>query len=82
MLNKDADYLCPSVSRSALLCPENHEKRGKERVYEHWPLDHRRLREIRMKMTNKDKEVGHPDGFDEGTTGLPFVMSVSQLATK
>jgi hypothetical protein len=46
MLNKDADYLCPSVSRSALLCPENHEKRGKERGIRHWPLGHRRLRVI------------------------------------
>jgi hypothetical protein len=64
------------------MCPENHEERGKERVYEHWPLGHRKVERNRMKMTNKDTQVGDPDGFDEGTYRLAFVMSVSQLATK
>jgi hypothetical protein len=35
-----------------------------------------------MKIMNKYKKVGDPDGFDDGTSGLWFVISVSQLATK
>jgi hypothetical protein len=63
MLNKDADYLCPSVSRSALLCPENHEKRGKERGIRILAFGPRRFERNKMKMTNKDKQVGNPDDF-------------------
>ena len=58
--------MCPSVSRGALLCPENREKRGKERGNEHWPLGQRKVERNRMKMTNKDK-AGKPDDFDGGT---------------
>jgi len=70
MLNKDADYLCPSVSRGALLCPENHEKRGKERGIRTLAFGPEKVERNRMKMTNKHKQVGEPDGFDEGTYRL------------
>jgi hypothetical protein len=73
MLNEDADYLCPSVSRSALLCPENHIKRGTKRGTKEDPNIGCRTIETkrsRMKTTKKHKQVGDTDGFDEGTYGL------------
>ena len=57
------------MSRSAPLCPENHEKRGKERGTNtgRWAI---KVERNRMKMTNNDKQVGNPDDFDGGTYRL------------
>jgi len=86
MLSEDADYLCPSVSRSALLCPENHIKRGTKRGTKENPNIGCRTIETkrsRMKTTNKHKDKSAiPMASMKALTGLRFVMRVSQLATK
>jgi len=85
MLNKDADYLCPSVSRSALLYPENHEKRGKERGIGTLAFGPWKVERNRMKMTNK--QVANPDDFAGGIYGLAvsnecFATSKKVVRTK
>ena len=59
--------MCPSVSRNVLRCPENRVKRGKERGVQLTLLRAIENGENRMKGSNQNKQVGVPDGFDEGT---------------
>jgi hypothetical protein len=64
------------VSRSALLYPENHEKRGTRlSSLGAW------TEEKQDEMTNKDKQVSNPNGFDGGTCG-PAVSKESFAASK
>jgi hypothetical protein len=52
------------------LCPENHEKRGTKRGTRLLALRAMETARNRMKISNKLKQVGDPDDFDEGTYRL------------